>query len=209
MGLDLVIRHGTIVDGSGAARYRGDVGIKDGRIVEIGRIRATAQRTVDADGLIVAPGFIDGHTHTVCQGGVGLDLEWLLAGNGAATESSHGLRWICAGAGAGWLIARGLPAAVAAVEDIGTEAMLAGIDLPQGRWPSRSTCATVDRLPKVINYGAYLGHSVLRMYVMAKRVLNEKATDVDLARMVAAVKDAVRARRHGPFQLAVIVACHA
>jgi len=59
MGLDLLIRNGTIVDGSGAARYRGDVGIKDGRIVEIGRIRAVAERTLDAAGLIVAPGFIE------------------------------------------------------------------------------------------------------------------------------------------------------
>ncbi|MGH6691344.1 MAG: hypothetical protein ACREF4_11790, partial [Gammaproteobacteria bacterium] len=60
MGLDLLIRNGTIVDGSGAARYRGDVGIEGDRIVEIGRIRSLAERTLDADGLIVAPGFIDG-----------------------------------------------------------------------------------------------------------------------------------------------------
>ena len=59
MGFDLVIRNGTIVDGSGAARYRGDLGITEGRIVEIGRIRAVARRTIDADGLIVAPGFIE------------------------------------------------------------------------------------------------------------------------------------------------------
>ena len=63
MGLDLLIRNGTIADGSGAARYRGDVGIEGDRIVEIGRIRSVAERTIDADGLIVAPGFIDGHTH--------------------------------------------------------------------------------------------------------------------------------------------------
>jgi N-acyl-D-amino-acid deacylase len=67
MGLDLLIRNGTIVDGSGGARYRGDVGIRGDHIVELGRIRSVSERTIDADGLIVAPGFIDGHTARRCR----------------------------------------------------------------------------------------------------------------------------------------------
>ena len=56
-----------MVDGSGMPRYRADVGVKDGRIAEIGRIRGGAAETIDADGLIVSPGFIDGHTHMDAQ----------------------------------------------------------------------------------------------------------------------------------------------
>src|SRR5260370_35226068 len=67
MGRDLLIQNGTIVDGSGAARYRGDVGVRDGRIVEVGRVGSVAERTIDADALIVAPGFVDGHTHMAAQ----------------------------------------------------------------------------------------------------------------------------------------------
>ncbi len=82
-----------------------------------------------------------------------------------------------------------------AVEDIPTEAMLAGIDWTWESFPEY--LATVDRLPKAINYGAYLGHSALRMYVMGKRALHEKATEDDLTRMAAAVKEAIRAGAMG------------
>ncbi len=63
MDYDLLIKHGRVVDGSGLPSYIADVGIKDGRIVDIGRLNGSARRTIDADGLVVSPGFIDHHTH--------------------------------------------------------------------------------------------------------------------------------------------------
>jgi N-acyl-D-aspartate/D-glutamate deacylase len=192
MRLDLVIRHGTIVDGSGAARYRGDVGITDGRIVEIGRIRSMAHRTIDADGLIVAPGFIDGHTHMDAQ------VSWDQIGS---CSCWHGVTSVIMG-NCGFALAPCRPEerewfarCLTAVEDIPTEAMLAGIDWTWESFPEY--LATVDRLPKAINYGAYIGHSALRMYVMGKRALSEKATEDDLARMAAAVEEAMRAGAMG------------
>jgi len=67
MPYDLVIKNGTVVDGSGFSRYRADVAVKDGTIVEIGKIRGAAEQTIDAEGLFVAPGVIDTHTHYDAQ----------------------------------------------------------------------------------------------------------------------------------------------
>jgi hypothetical protein len=63
MAYDLVIKNGWVVDGSGLPRYRADVGVKDGRIATIGRIRESAGEVIDAEGRVVSPGFVDGHTH--------------------------------------------------------------------------------------------------------------------------------------------------
>ena len=192
MGLDLLIRNGTIVDGSGAARYQGDVGIRQGQIVEIGRIRAGAERVIDADGLIVAPGFVDGHSHMDAQ------VAWDRIGS---CSCWHGVTTVIMG-NCGFALAPCRPEerewfarCLTAVEDIPTESMLAGIDWTWETFPEY--LATVDRLPKAINYGAYIGHSALRMYVMGKRALSETATDEDLARMAGAVKEAIRAGAMG------------
>ena len=192
MTLDLIVKNGTIVDGSGMGRYRADVGVKDGRIVEIGRIRAPAQRVVDADGLIVAPGFIDGHTHMDAQ------VHWDPSGT---CSCWHGVTTVIMG-NCGFALAPCPPdqrewfaRCLSAVEDIPLESMLSGIDWNWETFPEY--LATVDKLPKALNYGAYIGHSALRMYTMGQRALSEAATDDDVARMVASVKEAIAAGAMG------------
>ena len=192
MTFNLVIRGGTVVDGSGKPRFGADVGIKDGRIVEIGRVSGAAARTIDADGLIVAPGFIDGHTHMDAQ------VAWDPLGS---CSCWHGVTSVVM-SNCGFALAPCKPTdrdwyarCLSAVEDIPTEAMAAGIDWTWETFPEY--LATVERLPKAINYGMYIGHSALRMYVMGKRALSEKATEEDMSRMAAAVQEALKAGAMG------------
>src|SRR5262249_35480018 len=88
MAHDLVIKNGTVIDGTGAARYQADVAIAGGKVAEIGKIKEAARRTIDADGLVVAPGFVDPHTHYDAQ------ICW----DGAVTPSSwHGVTSVVMG----------------------------------------------------------------------------------------------------------------
>ena len=188
MTFDLLIRNGTLVDGSGMPRYRADVGVKQGRIVEIGRIRSPAEETIDAEGMIVAPGFIDGHTHMDAQ------VAWDPAGT---CSCWHGVTSVVMG-NCGFALAPCKPEArewfaecLEAVEDIPKDAMVSGIDWRWQTFPEY--LAAVESFPKAINYAAYIGHSALRMYAMGDRALDEEAGEDDLRLMADLVQEALRA----------------
>jgi N-acyl-D-amino-acid deacylase len=185
---DLIIRNGTVVDGSGMPRFRADVAIAGDRIAAIGKIRESARETIDADGQVVAPGLIDAHTHMDAQ------VFWDALGT---CSCWHGVTSVVMG-NCGFslapcaekdklLVMRNLERA----EDISPEAMQAGI-----KW-SWTTFAqyldAVDRIPKGINYAAYMGHSALRTYVMGERAFDEQATTQDLQMMRSEMRDAIAA----------------
>jgi N-acyl-D-aspartate/D-glutamate deacylase len=185
---DLVVRGGTVVDGSGAPRYRADVGVRAGRIVSIGRIRDRGVEEIDAEGQFVTPGFIDGHTHLDAQ------VNWDPLGTSVCW---HGVTSVIMGNcgftiapcrdGERDLVLRSLERA----EDISREAMLAGI---RWEWETFSQYLdVVDRLPKGINHAAYIGHSALRTYVMGERAFEEAANPGDLAAMQVELSAALQA----------------
>ena len=187
MALDLVIENGTVIDGSGGPRYRADVGVKAGRIVEIGRIRSAATERIDAEGHIVSPGFIDGHTHMDAQ------VAWDQLGS---CSCWHGVTSVVMG-NCGFALAPCQPEerewiarCLEAVEDIPVDAMMNGIDWTWETFPEYLD--QVEQLPKAINYSAFIGHSALRMYVMGKRALSEVANEDDLRRLGAVVEEALQ-----------------
>ncbi len=188
MAYDLLIKNGMVVDGSGGARYRADVGVREGRIAAIGRINERAERTLDAEGHVVAPGFVDGHTHMDAQ------VFWDPIG---ASSCYHGITSVVMG-NCGFTLApcrqseadfvfRNLERA----EDISREAMLAGIDWQWESFPE--FLDAVEALPKGINYAGYIGHSALRTYVMGERAFSEAATEDDQKAMERLVQEAVQA----------------
>src|ERR671923_730330 len=188
MSYDLVVKNGTVIDGSGMPRYRADVGVRHGRIVSIGRIRERAREVIDADGQVVTPGFIDGHTHMDAQ------IFWDPLGT---CSCWHGITTVVMG-NCGFtlapcadkdkhLVMRNLERA----EDISADAMNVGIEWS---WTTfREYLDTLERLPKGINYSGYLGHSALRTYVMGERAFDGPATEDDLRAMEAQLRDGLQA----------------
>jgi len=192
MSYDLVIRGGTVIDGSGLPRYRADVGILGDRIARIGKIRERGREEVDARHHVVAPGFIDGHTHMDAQ------VAWDPLGT---CSCWHGVTSVVMG-NCGFtlapcrphekhLVVRNLERA----EDIPAEAMEAGIE-----WTWETYAQYLDavaRWPKGINYAGYVGHSALRTYAMGERAFAEPATAEDLAVMKRELADALAAGAMG------------
>jgi N-acyl-D-amino-acid deacylase len=188
MTYDLVIKNGTVIDGSGLPRYRADVGVRGGRVATIGRIRDGAHEVIDAEGQVVAPGFIDGHTHMDAQ------IFWDPLGTSSCW---HGITSVVMG-NCGFTLA---PCAEAdkhmvvrnlqRAEDISAEAMEAGIKWGWTTFPEYLDCLAA--LPKGINYGGYIGHSALRTYVMGERAFEQKASEDDLRAMERELRDALRA----------------
>ena len=192
MAYDLVIKNGVVIDGSGMPRYRADVGVRHGRITTIGRIRERAREVIDADGQVVAPGIVDGHTHMDAQ------VFWDPLGTSSCW---HGITTVVMG-NCGFTLA---PCAKAdkhmvvrnlqRAEDIPPAAMEAGIDWRWTTFPEFLDC--LESLPKGINYSGYIGHSALRTYVMGERAFEQPAGEDDLRAMERELRDALRAGAMG------------
>ncbi len=194
---DLTITGGTVVDGTGADRYRADIGIKDGRIAAIHRVAgddpgltgAATANTVDATGRIVAPGFVDVHTHYDGQVSWDATLE---------PSSLHGVTTVVSGnCGVGFAPVRPgkeqwLIELMEGVEDIPGSALAEGIT-----WQWESFPEYLDAIEKrelAVDYGTQIAHGAVRGYVMGERgARNEEATEDDIKAMARLVQEGVEA----------------
>jgi N-acyl-D-aspartate/D-glutamate deacylase len=187
MSYDVIIRGGTVVDGTGAAPRTADVAISDGMIAEVGRVSGSARRTIDADGLTVTPGFVDIHTHFDGQ------ATW----DPHLTPSCwHGVTTAILGnCGIGFAPVRAdrhdwLIELMEGVEDIPGSALAEGL---KWEWETFGEYLdALERMPRAVDIGTQIPHAAVRGYVMGDRAL-EAPTGDDLEAMGHAVSDGLQA----------------
>lgn len=183
MAFDLVIRGGQIVDGTGRPGYAGDVAVADGRIVALGAADGPARRTIDARGLVVAPGFIDHHTHLDAQ------VWW----DPLATSCPlHGVTSVIHG-NCGLTLhpcrpteRDALASTLSRVEAISLTALQSAVP-----WAWETTADYLDALsarPLGINVGSLIGHAALRYYALGEAAVERAATEDEIGAMQAALR---------------------
>src|ERR1700724_653601 len=185
MAYDLLIKNGRIVDGSGAPAFRGDVGIKNGKIAEIGKLRGPAKRTIDAAGQVVAPGFVDNHCHYDAQ------VTWDPL---CSFSPDHGCTTVVFGncslalapvrPGTEKRVAQFLSSVEAIPMDVLNTVEVDWETIPQ----------YMDRLDQHlgVNVGNLIGHSTVRYYVMGDESQKRAATDDEIRKMQDVVRDGIK-----------------
>jgi len=189
MTTDLVIRGGSVIDGTGSPAFTADIAVEDDRIVEIGKVEGKGKREIDADGQIVTPGFVDIHTHLDAQ------LAWDPI---ASSSCWHGVTSVVLGnCGVTFApVTKGgatvLAEMMESVEDIPAESILNGLSW---NWSSYGEYLDeVENLPKGVNVGGMVGHCAVRLAAMGERSIDETpATLEDIEAMVPMVKEAMDA----------------
>jgi N-acyl-D-amino-acid deacylase len=192
MTYDVVVKDARIVDGTGKPAFAGDIAVTDGKIVAVGEVSGDAVRTINADGQVVAPGFIDAHTHYDAQ------LMWDPSAN---PSSSHGVTTVLMG-NCGYTLAP----VRAADQDYLMGVFSSAEEIPKAAlqrfapfgWETFPDYLNALRSgPLGVNVVSQIGHSALRRYVMGEAALNRTATDDEIAAMVAVAEDAMDAGAAG------------